>query len=579
MERKKESAKKSLRVFRLFFAISILFLGQQLPIASSENYISKLYSNVVENARGANVPWIEYEAEQGRTNGVILGPSRTYYTKEAEASGRMAVKLDSTGKYVEFVSRSDANSIVVRYCMPDADTGGGIKASLSLYINNKHLQDLALTSRFAWIYGNFPWTNKPSAGKAHRFFDESHAIIGNIEKGDTIRLQKDESDKAAYYIIDLIDLESIPSPIEMPSNAISITNFGATANDGSDDTKAIIDCINDAKTKNKIVWIPAGTFNMNSDRISLENVTIKGAGMWYSILTGLYAQFEGQGSNCKVSDLAIFGETDHRIDESPDNAFNGYFGKGSEFRNLWVEHEKCGFWIANYKSLTDITDGMVISGCRIRNTMADGVNYARGTSNSIVELTHLRNTGDDALATWSQDSIACHNIIFRYNTVQLPWLANCIAIYGGIDNKVENNLLYDGVYVCGGVNISSNFRPAPFGGTTSVTGNTIVRCGTESYVSPNIGAIWIYCKDSNIDSKLIVKDNNIYDATYSGISVHGPMLLNDAVFSNNIIDGAGTCGIDIKTDAMGSATVSGNSIKNTNSGNFCDQTSKSFRLK
>ncbi len=568
------------KIYGFLFIVAVLLIGLSLPntsrVSAQNNNARSAAAGNPEEIRLKSIPWIEYEAELGSTNSTVIGPSRKYFCQEAEASGRKAVKLCATGNYVEIKSTAIANSIVIRYCIPDAAEGGGINATLSLYINDKHVQDLQLTSKYAWIYGDFPWSNDPSEGKAHRFYDESHAITPEINPGDRIRLQKDKSDTAAYYLIDLIDLEKIPDQIARPENSISIADYGAIANDTADDSEAIINCIKDAKAKHKIVWIPAGVFSMNTGTIPIQHITIRGAGMWYSILSGRFARFQGEGDSCKVSDLAMFGEIDCRIDESPDNAFNGYFGKGSEMRNLWIEHQKCGFWIGNYKNRTDLTDGMIISGCRIRNTMADGVNYCRGTKNSIVELSHLRNTGDDALATWSQDSMACHNIVFRYNTIQLPWLANCIALYGGFDHKVEYNLVADAVYASGGVNISSNFKPAPFGGTILVKGNTLIRCGSECYFTPTVGAIWIYCKDSNIDAKIVVEDNIISDATYSGISILGPKKLNNTIFLNNKIERTGTCGIDINRDAGGTATFIGTTITEAKSGGIEDHGNGKF---
>lgn len=43
--------------------------------------------------RGADVDFLEQEAENARTNGEIIGPDRTAYTLPAEASGRRAVRL------------------------------------------------------------------------------------------------------------------------------------------------------------------------------------------------------------------------------------------------------------------------------------------------------------------------------------------------------------------------------------------------------------------------------------------------------------------------------------------------------
>src|SRR4051812_32020174 len=68
--------------------------------------------------RGASVPWIEYEAEAGSTNGALLAASRTFGTIPAESSGRRSVKLSATGQYVQFNTTQAANSLVLRFVIP-----------------------------------------------------------------------------------------------------------------------------------------------------------------------------------------------------------------------------------------------------------------------------------------------------------------------------------------------------------------------------------------------------------------------------------------------------------------------------
>ena len=85
--------------------------------------------------RGATLSYQEYEAEDGATNGVAAGPATDYKTVEAQASGRRMVTLKQAGAYVDWVARQAANSLVVRYNMPDAPGGGGTDASLSLYVD------------------------------------------------------------------------------------------------------------------------------------------------------------------------------------------------------------------------------------------------------------------------------------------------------------------------------------------------------------------------------------------------------------------------------------------------------------
>lgn len=67
---------------------------------------------------GAQPPYREYEAEQANSNGILIGPNRTYLTPASEASGRQAVKLVNVGHYVEFTLLEPANAMVLRFSIP-----------------------------------------------------------------------------------------------------------------------------------------------------------------------------------------------------------------------------------------------------------------------------------------------------------------------------------------------------------------------------------------------------------------------------------------------------------------------------
>jgi hypothetical protein len=109
----------------------------------------------------------EQEAENAATNGTIIGPGTTAYTLlAAEASGRSAVSL-TPGQYVEFTLPSAANAINVRYSIPAAPAGGGITAPLDVAVNGGHHQTMTLTSQYAWLYNEYPFSNDPAAGPLH----------------------------------------------------------------------------------------------------------------------------------------------------------------------------------------------------------------------------------------------------------------------------------------------------------------------------------------------------------------------------------------------------------------------------
>lgn len=456
------------------------------------------------------VSWVRCEAEIARTNGKVCGPSRQYGTPEVEASGRRYVRLEQPGDFVEFTVPAPANAMVLRFCIPDAPQGGGLESTLGLSINGEPQPRLKLTSRFAWHYGDYPWTNDPTAGNTHHYFDEVQAVFPKVGKGDVIRLQKDATDAAEYILIDLVEFELVPQPLPQPPDSLSLAEFDS-----------LRECIAAAKERGKVVWIPEGTHFVDGPRIEVGGVHLQGAGMWHSRLTGPGAMFEGTGEPVEFSDLGIFGIIEHRDNESPDNAFNGNLGDGSVFSNLWIEHVKCGFWT------THGTKNMVLLNSRIRNVMADGLNFCDGTSFSTVENCHLRGTGDDALASWSpsgewSSKQPCIGNRFVGNLIENPWLANGIAVYGGGGHVIAGNEIRETVISGAGIHISSGFEAVPFSQPIRVENNRIRGAGGECYIGEPVGGLWIYAKDSDIEVPVTVSGLVIEDSLHAGVSVHGP---------------------------------------------------------
>src|SRR5437879_5469908 len=125
-----------------------------------------------EAQRGARVPFVEYQAEAATTDGTVLGPSRSFGTLAAEASGRKAVRLQA-GQYVEFTLREPANAVDVRNSIAD-----GATAVLDVVADGDPLAELPLTSAYSWFYGGFPFTNDARDGGAHHFYDDARTLLG-----------------------------------------------------------------------------------------------------------------------------------------------------------------------------------------------------------------------------------------------------------------------------------------------------------------------------------------------------------------------------------------------------------------
>ncbi|MFJ7217631.1 CBM35 domain-containing protein [Amycolatopsis sp. NPDC098790] len=523
--------------------------------------------------RGATTPYTEYEAEAGSLSGgaTTLAADRTYRTVPSEASGRRAVRLSGTGQSVAVTLTKPANALVVRFSIPDSADGTGTTAPLALYANGTKVKDLTLTSQYSWVYGDYPFSNTPSQGLAHRFFDEVRTTIGDFPAGTVLKLQKD-SGAVATIDVDLVDAEQAPAAAPAPAGSLSITSYGAVPNNGSDATNAITSAIAAAQAQNKPLYVPAGTFRISAP-ITVSNVKIFGAGPWSSVLqgTGLKGGFIATGPNVTIADLAIFGDNRTRDDANGNAALEGNFGTGSLLQNLWIEHTKVGLWADSG------TDGLYAVGLRIRDTYADGVNVHAGggvTNNVRVDQSVLRNTGDDALAMFSEGN-AVTNSAFTADTVQLPMLANGIGIYGGTSNRAEDNLVSDTVAASSGVAVSTRFNPVAFSGTTAVRRTTLIRTGGDE---PNwkkpFGALQIFALSKDIGAPVVVEDLTISDTTRQAVQVTDERLdpgaaivgrrITQLSLDKVTITGAGTYGIDLSS--AGSGSVSNTAVTGAASG-------------
>ncbi|WP_433009131.1 CARDB domain-containing protein [Kribbella sp. CA-294648] len=576
--------------------------------------------------RGAAVPWVSYEAEAANYQGTLLVTDqlRTFgHTNFAtESSGRSSVRLTSQGQFVEFTSTNQSNSIVVRNSIPDSANGQGLEATISLYINGTFSRKLTLSSRHSWLYGNSDGpealTNTPG-GDARRLFDESHALLAqSYPPGTKFKLQRDAGDTAAFYIIDTIDLEQVAAPSSQPAGCTSITQYGAVAGDGIDDADAIQRAVTDDQNGViSCVWVPAGQWRQEKkiltddplnrgqhNQVGISNVTIRGAGMWHS---QLYSTIEPQNAgginhphegnfgfdidkNTQISDIAIFGSG--RIRGGDGNAeggvaLNGRFGTGTKISNVWIEHANVGAWVGrDYDNIPELwgpADGLEFSGMRVRNTYADGINFSNGSRNSKVFNSSFRTTGDDALAVWANKYVkdqsvdVGHDNAFTNNTVQLPWRANGIAIYGGYGNKIENNLIYDTMNYPG-IMLATDHDPLPFSGTTLIANNGLYRCGGAFWnEDQEFGAITLFPSNLPIPG-VTIRDTDIVDSTYDGIQFKtgGGEMPNVAITNVRIDKSNNGSGILAMGGARGNAVLAGVTITNSRDGDITKEPGSTF---
>ena len=532
--------------------------------------------NIISNAyQGATTGTTAYELENYKTNANVEVDARTRWSMTAEASGRSFVLLESVTEYVELTLVNAANAFVLRYSVPDTANGSGKSYSLSMYINGKEKGNLTLTSEYSHLYGTWDYTNNPEDGYHHVYFDEVTYTFDEVQPAGTVlRFRRDFDDEASYYALDLLETEIIPEKVEQPANSLSLADYRS----GRSDYDALVACINEAARQGKEVYIPAGVYEMgkknssagrynqnvsslayanNTLNLNKNNVTIRGAGYWYTEIHGL--QFEVNANNLSVYSLKLMGYANTRNDVGERACFDGGSNHtGLTLANLWIVHYKVGAW------LTDKCQTL-ISGNRIRYTYADGVNFQAGDKtgavNCVVENNSVRSTGDDGLAAWSEKN-SDKDLIYRYNTVENPWHANCIVLYGGGDISIYNNICKDTAYRGAGVNISTDFEPVNFNGKIIVENNLIIRCGGDNEDSnKKIGGIWFNML-TGYDSfaKMYVRNNVIVNSTYQGISFEQTSIITSLELQENVIVNSGSYGIEFSSDMQGHVFVRNNSI-------------------
>lgn len=446
---------------------------------------------------GAKMPYTSHEAENATIeNGATIQQSTDMESTAVEATNQTYVELPKKDAAVTFNVTEPANALNVRYTIPDGASG-----QLDVQVNGSSVGNLDLSSHSAWQYlkGDHEYDQAIDGSSARFRFDETRLLLKDIQlkSGDKISLVKKKDDNVPYGI-DFIELEQAPAPVAQSENSISIVDKGASANDDSDDTAALLAAVEEAKASGKSVYIPVGRFNFDKQvNIEADNLKISGAGVWHTQLHFTSDKRYGGGivfghnsNGIELSNLYMDSNLTSRYKEDAQyKAISGTLGKDSHIHDVWVQHFEVGMWIGDYDQTGNMkyTDGLVVENTRIRNNLADGINFAQGTKNSTVKNSNIRGNGDDGLAIWSSisdgtNAAAEENNKFLNNTIESGWRAAGIGIFGGKGHEISGNLIKD-VFAGSGIRVNTVFAGHNFDHNDNgikIHDNTILRSGTTN---------------------------------------------------------------------------------------------------
>ena len=559
---------------------------------------------------GATTAFTTYEAEAGTPGGgagtvSLTAPPTTQYSSAAlEASGHAYVHLAATGQSVQWTNTTGGpiSFINVRASIPDTASGGGTTGTLDLYVNGTFRQTVNLNSKQTWVYeGNDHYNTSddqnPADGSPRVFFDESHTFVTGapIAAGSTLSLQKDSGNGASFYDVDSVDVENPPAPIAQPADSISITSCGAVSDsnptngsaDGQsvDSAAAIQNCIDQAQTQGKTLWIPQGTFYVKGTAaLQAHGITIAGAGMWYSTVyrdvpvpnnTPLAALFSL--TSCNVRNFHIDANAVSRSTIGGDGGAMDTTGTNWTADGIWSQHTMSGFWASG--------SGGTVRNSRLTSIWADGINLNNvslnsSTGNNLTATDNfVRGTGDDAMAinsvNYNTDGgtttfyTPMSAVTLTNNTAVAPWGGKGIGIYGGSGHLVSHNYISDTARYIGlgagrfGVNGSDLL-------SATVSDNVVVRSGGNAY-SQGQPALHIGNggdgQNTGVVDHVTVTGNTVANSLYDAV---GFSTSTNTLLQDNTLTSPGRNGVVISPSfypaPTGSATITGNSVSGLKAG-------------
>ncbi|MBP3361230.1 MAG: hypothetical protein J6N52_10280 [Clostridia bacterium] len=479
--------------------------------------------------KGATMPFVTIEAEEAKVSPTAaVNTTKTHpstgdnnnqqNTPEQKAvqsaSGKSYVHLSAQTEYVEFTAPIDANRLLFRYTIPRDSSG-----TITMYINDVQQDDVELESTYCYDQQTLFY---------QRSFDEK-IINADVKAGDKIRFQKNPSNRCAYYGIDLLEFEMAPEAGIMPDGYISVCDYGAVPNDDNDDTEAIRACVQAASDQGKHVWLPEGQF-IQTDKIKVpDNVSLKGAGIWYTELYcpvtaptknpwGGYVGFK-LNDNITISDMMISGNSTFRDDQGIAIMGNGDLsGNNVTIDNVW------------FRNLSTVTgwaglSNSVIKNCRMRGIYADAIHFGDVPQiNNIAINNHIRGCGDDGIAIVIRQDYCdsngriAQNLVARYNTISSTYWGRGMSIVGGSDIVYADNIV-SSAYLAGLIITTETLGESRSTAINNVKiqHNDIYRCGHNGHNHASIH-FWMHASPL---SNLVIDANEISEGSTRGIAIDG----------------------------------------------------------
>ena len=356
-----------------------------------------------------------------------------------------------------------------------------------------------------------------------------------------------------------------PAPAAVAGvRSLSITDFGAVADDGHDDLAAIQAAAAAAARRGLPLRVPRGTFE-HSDLVELDGVRL--VGTRGSVLEATSTSRQAlvlSGDGAAVQDLRLTTvPVTQRL--STDESARIFVRPGAE------DYRISGTTIEGAASAGIIAFGNhgVVEGNRVVGTLADGIHLTGGSTDVVVRRNVVRDTGDDQIAvvsyekngTWARDIRIVDNRVSGGK-------ARGITVSGGEDVSIERNRIARtggaGIYIAS----EGNWR------TYAVRGLLVARNridqDSQNPAVPEKGGIRLQA--TNLEPSItgaVFERNEIRGSGDSAVLVVGSAAI-DATFDRTRILHPAGYGIRLVATVTGSLTFDRTTVRASGLAAFSD---------
>ena len=263
------------------------------------------------------------------------------------------------------------------------------------------------------------------------------------------------------------------------SSRPNVLLFGADPTGRRDSADAFDKAIAFAEAHRLKVYVPPGTYQVNR-HIIVDDVTIEGAGNWYTIIKGREVALDRAGArtarctpasastartprtaaarNVHLSGFAIEGDVRERIDTDQVNGIGGAMSD-STIDGLYIQPHQGRPVVRRPDDERRRSPNNIIV-----DQIADALNFHTGVTNSVVREQlrpqHRRRRPGDVVGE-DRRTRATRSTTTPCRRRRWPTASR---IYGGTDNTVSNNLVADPIREGSGIHVGSRFGAEPFAG-------------------------------------------------------------------------------------------------------------------